>query len=261
MSDGIDSEAMHILVADDHPTNQMVVQHHLQRQGHRVMVANDGLEAVSLCEIQRFDVVFMDVQMPGMDGVEACRRIRAGNSPNKNTPILAVTAGAESSMHRSCIAAGMNDVITKPLLFEQLSGILESVRNGRKGAVSGPDIDAGSPERLSEMPLDFATFLERLDGDEAFAQRLIDGFLQQNDRLLSQMAENLENGELESLRTSAHTIKGGALNLAAGDLQRAADALENAMIEDPERLDFLLSEVVREQDRLRRYVVRLPQNP
>ena len=258
MSEDRDAAALHILVVDDHLTNQMVVKHQLERKGHQVVIAGDGQEAVALCETQRFDLVFMDVQMPIMDGIEATRKIRAG-TVNRGVPIIAVTAGAEFSLHRDCMAAGMSSVITKPLLFDQLSSVLEGVRSGAiTGAVQAVNAEREETSRFSESPLDFGVFIDRLDGDEIFAQQLIDGFLQQNERLLSQMSENLRKGEWDSLRTSAHTIKGGALNLAAGDLHRAAEALENAGNADPKQRDRLLSELMREHDRLRRFAERRP---
>lgn len=244
-----------ILVAEDHPTNQIVVKHHLERKGHLVTIAGNGREAVFECTQQRFDLILMDVQMPEMDGIEACRQIRAGNSPNRNIPVYAVTAGVEPLTRRACLDAGMTEVITKPLLFEQLGTILKkegTVPSVIPSAAAEPETAPNSSEAPS--PVDFHTYLDRVDGDTVFAKQLLEGFILQNDRLLAQMSADINEGDLESLRISAHTIKGGAMNLAAADLLNAAAALEHSTELEPAPLRLLLSHLTREHERLRRFV-------
>jgi CheY-like chemotaxis protein len=254
------NKSLSILVAEDHPTNQIVVRHHLEKRGHRVSVAADGQDAVQQCAAQRFDLIFMDVQMPVMDGIEACRLIRAGDSENRDAPIYAVTAGTEAMTRQACLEAGMTEVITKPLLFEQLGDILENrLRNNappvKSPRNSNPSIAPaqGRPEALNEYPIDFPKYLARLDGDSAFAKQMLQGFILQNDHLLAQMAENIQQGDFASLRISAHTIKGGALNIAASDLREAAQALENAENADSASLNRLLSKLTKEHERIRQF--------
>jgi PAS domain S-box-containing protein len=104
-----------ILVAEDYPTNQQVVRMHLETAGHRVTIAADGLQAYEACEREQFDLVFMDVQMPEMDGLEAAQKIRAKLPAYAEVPIVALTANGEIDMHLACLQAGMNDVVTKPV--------------------------------------------------------------------------------------------------------------------------------------------------
>jgi CheY-like chemotaxis protein len=104
-----------ILVAEDYPTNRDVVQLHLESVGHEVVLAVNGREAVEQCRREKYDLVFMDVQMPEMDGLAATREIRATCENYDDVPIVALTANAEIDTKLFCLEAGMNDVVTKPI--------------------------------------------------------------------------------------------------------------------------------------------------
>jgi len=106
---------LQILVAEDNPANRMVVEHFLAPLGAAVTFVTNGREAVEACAVQPFDVILMDVQMPVLDGMEATRRIRAGDGPNAGTPILALTADALDSQREACARAGMNGHVAKPI--------------------------------------------------------------------------------------------------------------------------------------------------
>ncbi len=117
--EGADAPALastrpHVLIAEDNPVNQRVMQAMLDVLGLRTQVAEDGLAAVTAAQ-GPFDLILMDVCMPGIDGVEATRRIRAGGGPNAATPVLAVTANAMPGDRQSLLAAGMNDILPKPV--------------------------------------------------------------------------------------------------------------------------------------------------
>jgi two-component system, sensor histidine kinase and response regulator len=104
-----------ILVVEDYAPNQDVVNMHLTNAGHIVDVAENGKEAVQACEKNSYDLILMDVQMPEMNGIDATNIIRTGDSSCQNVPIIALTANAEGDTKKSCLQAGMNDVITKPI--------------------------------------------------------------------------------------------------------------------------------------------------
>jgi CheY-like chemotaxis protein len=97
---------LHILLAEDHPINHRLATTLLQRWGHTVVLAPDGVKAVAECATQKFDLVLMDMQMPEMGGLEATRHIRAAEPAGKRVPILAVTANAMESDRQACLAAG-----------------------------------------------------------------------------------------------------------------------------------------------------------
>ena len=121
-------EGLRVLVVEDNPTNRLIATRLLQQLGATVETADDGLQGVEAASRSAFDLIFMDIQMPVMDGVEATRRIRALAGPASETPILAMTANAMSHQSETYIAAGMNGVVAKPLspaaLVAQIAAIV-----------------------------------------------------------------------------------------------------------------------------------------
>lgn len=116
-----------VLLVEDNDINQAVACGLLEKFGVLVSIAPGGAEALALLSAERFDLVFMDVQMPGMDGYEATRRIRESSSPvlNREVPIVAMTAHAMQGYRDKCIEAGMNDFVTKPIYPEDLVAVLD----------------------------------------------------------------------------------------------------------------------------------------
>ena len=122
-------KALRLLVADDNAVNQQVAVGLLSSLGHRADVAGDGQEALVMAEQYQYDLIFMDMQMPIMDGVAATKAIRALASDKANIPIIAMTANAMTEDRETCLAAGMNDYIAKPIDRRQLTEILNRWSN------------------------------------------------------------------------------------------------------------------------------------
>ena len=125
--------ALTVLVAEDNPVNQQLILRLLEKLGHRAMVAHNGQEAVEAFSLQRFDVILMDVQMPELDGCQATAAIRdlerASGAPP--TPIIALTARAMKGDRESCLAAGMNGYLTKPIRIQELQQALQELTPAR----------------------------------------------------------------------------------------------------------------------------------
>jgi len=121
-------EGIQALVVDDHPINQRVVQTMLEMAGCQVHLASDGLEALAYLKHNRMDVVFMDIQMPHMNGIECTRAIRAMDPSHqvspRSIPVIAVTANAMAGDNERCFQAGMNDHLPKPIRQDELEAIL-----------------------------------------------------------------------------------------------------------------------------------------
>jgi len=121
-------EGLRVLVVEDNPTNRLIATRMLQQLGAQVETADDGGQGVEAVHRSAFDLIFMDIQMPVMDGLEATRRIRAMAEPVRSTPILAMTANAMSHQAESYLAAGMNGIVAKPLspaaLVAQIAAVL-----------------------------------------------------------------------------------------------------------------------------------------
>jgi len=118
---------LRILLAEDNVVNQKLALRLLQQMGYRADLASNGIEAVESVERQAYDVVLMDVQMPELDGLEATRRITARWPAGQRPRIVAMTANAMAGDREMCLAAGMDDYITKPIRVEALVGALMQV--------------------------------------------------------------------------------------------------------------------------------------
>jgi CheY-like chemotaxis protein len=119
-----DRHPLRILLAEDNVVNQKLALRLLQQMGYRADLASNGLEAVESVERQTYDVVLMDVQMPELDGLDATRRICARMAEGKRPRIIAMTANAMQGDREMCLAAGMDDYITKPIRVDQLIAAL-----------------------------------------------------------------------------------------------------------------------------------------
>ncbi len=118
---------LRILLAEDNVVNQKLALRLLQQMGYRADLASNGLEAIESVERQSYDVVLMDVQMPEMDGLEASRRITAQWPPGRRPRIVAMTANAMQGDREECLAAGMDDYVTKPIRVDALVAALSQV--------------------------------------------------------------------------------------------------------------------------------------
>jgi CheY-like chemotaxis protein len=122
------SKPLRVLVAEDNPVNQRLAEALLVRRGHEVVLVGNGREAIAACAAGPFDLVFMDVQMPEMDGFEATAAIRsAERGSGGHVPIVAMTAHAMRGDRERCLDSGMDDYITKPISLSELDRVLERV--------------------------------------------------------------------------------------------------------------------------------------
>ncbi len=130
-------KTLHILLAEDNLVNQKVAQGLLKKEGHSVVVANNGLEALEKYRAEHFDVILMDVQMPEMDGFEATAKIRSlEQGTERHIPIVALTAHAMKGYSEKCVAAGMDAYISKPIIIGEFRKILEEIPSARTGQSS-----------------------------------------------------------------------------------------------------------------------------
>jgi CheY-like chemotaxis protein/HPt (histidine-containing phosphotransfer) domain-containing protein len=217
-------------------------------------VAN-GEEAVELLAGVPYDLVLMDVQMPVLDGLDATRRIRDPQSPvlNHAVPIIAMTAHAMAREHAECLAAGMNDIVTKPVEPHALAVVLEKwlpkkpadVHDAAPGAII---------ETLESAPVvyDRAGFLARMMNDQGLLEMIRATFLEDMPRQLATLAEKVEKGEVAAAGALAHRIAGATGNVGGDAMRQVAMAMETAGREgDGAALVRLLPELQEQFSRLK----------
>jgi CheY-like chemotaxis protein/HPt (histidine-containing phosphotransfer) domain-containing protein len=237
-----------VLLADDNVTNQQVALGLLRKMGIRAEAVADGAEAVRALETASYDLVFMDIQMPVMNGYEATQMIRDSKSSVRNhaVPIIAMTAHAMQGARDKCLEAGMNDYVSKPIspqaLADVLSRWLPSSPAGGAGFGAPPEARAQKTEvRSTECPIfDRAALLNRLMGDEELARTILEGFLEDLPRQISGLEELLDAGDIPGSQNRAHTIKGASASVGGEAVRMAAAEMEqivqNGNLENMRRL-------------------------
>ncbi|HTB80935.1 MAG TPA: response regulator [Opitutaceae bacterium] len=220
--------ALRALIVEDNTVNQKVAQRHMEKLGHRVEVAGNGARALEMLALQKYDVIIMDCQMPVLDGYETTRRIRAGHVPNldRHVPIIAVTAYAMDSVHQKCLAAGMDEFVSKPIRFEELKAALEHVRTKR--AAAGTRV--GAPASAGPVIMDLAQFehLKSLQdaADPQFLVDLIDLFLTETPKRFKDLAAAYAAGDARTTAQLAHTVTGACVNFGGRALQALCQQIE-----------------------------------
>ena len=230
---------LRILIVEDNDINQHLMLLLLERMGYRADIAANGIEALQALQRQFYDAVLMDVQMPEMDGLEATRRIRQEFSSSDQPRIIAMTANAMRGDREVCLAAGMDDYISKPIRIESLVSCLNrcpsrDVReHHRSGANQFAAPEAGSSALLEDgVPLlDMVELLklqENLgDKSELMLPPLLASFYRQAERLITELRQALAASRLEDLRRVAHTLKSNAATFGARRLEAVARKLED----------------------------------
>jgi signal transduction histidine kinase/CheY-like chemotaxis protein/HPt (histidine-containing phosphotransfer) domain-containing protein len=244
---------MRLLLVEDNLTNQEVALGMLENLGYRADVASDGRGALSALAQDDYDLVLMDCQLPDLDGYEASRLIRspATGLRNHEVPIIAMTACAMSGDREKCLAAGMNDYLSKPIDSASLRKTIEYwTARGGKNTPAAPAIPAAHNPQMAEFDSD--DLLERLGGNETAARRVIGSFLSDMPRQLRALACAVEGADSETTRCTAHSIKGAAANVGGGRVREVASSLEQlGKAGTLETAPALLDQLLAAFDRLR----------
>lgn len=219
---------LRILLAEDTPANQKLVRYVLKRRGHRVAVAVNGRKAVEAVQREPFDAVLMDIQMPEMDGIEATREIRRLPDPEKSRiPIIAMTAHAFEEDAERCLAAGMDEYISKPVKGDQLIALLE-----RLAARTTPPAAAASqaaeirPAEKPDGPIYILKEALRYCGEYEMFQDMAGYVIRDGRPLLNQMQAALAAGNADEMANAAHRLKGITGHVGAVRTTHAALAVE-----------------------------------
>jgi len=209
------SRPLHVLLAEDNSVNSAVAAGLLETWGHRVTIAEDGKTALSAFEGGRFDLVVLDVHMPGLDGLDVARAIRRREvERGSRVPILAVTARALPGDRERCLDAGMDEYLAKPVTAEALFAAVE-----RLTAAGGPAADP-------PPAVDVAALRQRLGDDRALERRIVGVFLEHGPAMLDRVREAVGHGDARALADAAHTLAGALANFGAEAAEASARRLE-----------------------------------
>jgi CheY-like chemotaxis protein/HPt (histidine-containing phosphotransfer) domain-containing protein len=220
-------KVLRVLLAEDNPVNQKLAVRLLEKWGHTVRTAGDGLEAMEMLEQGRFDLVLMDVEMPRLTGLEAVKEIRRQEEDTGgHIPVIAMTAHAMKGDRDRCLSAGMDDYISKPIDAEALATAL--VRWGKSEMLEEKeDMTDKSCDTPNEV-FNRAGALAIADGSEELLGEIIDLFLETYEPILARIRGSLAAGNPQQLAESAHEMKGVLANLAAEKARAQALLLEEA---------------------------------
>jgi two-component system, sensor histidine kinase and response regulator len=218
------ARCLRILLAEDNRVNQNLATRLLEKRGHHVTVANNGKEALALLAGGVFDLVFMDVQMPEMDGLQATIAIREQeNITGAHQPIIAMTALAMKGDQERCLAAGTDGYLSKPISSEKLDEALDSYVHRRCD-----EIPLKANSNRSPVPtLNAAELLHRIDGDRALLAELVEILRMEYPGQLRDAQESIARGDAKGLERAGHSLKGALVNLSATSASGFAAELES----------------------------------
>ncbi|MBB3048706.1 signal transduction histidine kinase/DNA-binding response OmpR family regulator/HPt (histidine-containing phosphotransfer) domain-containing protein [Litorivivens lipolytica] len=237
-----------VLLVEDNPTNQQVANGLLGKLGLEVHIAENGAEALALLQQSTFDLVFMDCQMPIMDGYQATRKIRS--SPDvalsRQLPIIAMTANAMVDDRERSLASGMNDHISKPVDVRTIMRVLDHWLPASALPEHPMAISAATNAHVyqDDTIIDLELFKQRMMGDRALIQEVASAFLQDSKALLSELNVAVDQHDFDESAKVLHRLKGAVINMGGVKLEGVIKPAEKAVQEhDYDNLLNLLSEL------------------
>jgi CheY-like chemotaxis protein len=204
---------LHILFADDHEVNREFVSQILSKRDHAVHLASDGLEALDMLHREKFDIALMDVQMPGMSGLEVTGRVRRGEAASgRHLLVVGVTAGAYARDREDCLKAGMDDYISKPFSASELVDKVESMTRSLP----------------KETLMDRALALVNVGDDPELLKTLCKLFIEKAPEVMGELRGAFERRDSGAMARAAHMLKGSLGTLGRSAPLDVARALEIA---------------------------------
>jgi two-component system sensor histidine kinase/response regulator len=221
-----------ILVVEDNAVNQRVIEAMLAKRGFTVECAANGREGLERIAEHEYALVFMDCQMPELDGYEATAALREREDAGAHLTVVAMTAHAMKGDRERCLAAGMDDYLAKPLRPEELDAVLERWLH----APAAPD---AAPERASMALVDEARARVFREDYPEIVDQLIELFQDSTPPLLRELRDGAEAGDGEIVRRAAHKLKGSCQNIGASGMAAQVAELERTATAEPQQLEDL----------------------
>jgi CheY-like chemotaxis protein/HPt (histidine-containing phosphotransfer) domain-containing protein len=218
-----------ILVVDDDEMSRRMMRLLLTREGHDVQVAANGVEAVEAVKEQWFDIVFMDLQMPLMDGLQASQAIREWENGGTHTYIVALTASYMPEHGHRLYDAGIDNYLSKPFEVDHIQKLLDAI--SRAEHIPTPSGEGSKDSTQSSEVLDIQKGRQRVGGDLQTYKELLSDFVQELPDRMKTLEQLIQLHDQESLSRAAHNLKGVSSNLGALELAEWAAKLDKQSIE------------------------------
>ena len=226
-------DPLKILLVEDNIVNQKVALKFLEKLGYTADIADDGMEAIEKVESNNYQIVFMDLLMPKLDGIETTKIIREKFSGKNSPKIIAMTADSMVNDRQTCIDAGMDDYINKPVRIEELKDILtkwrHTINNESELNVEEIKQTIVKSDFLNEENITFVNEIQTQE-DVNFLLELFDIYIRDLPVLMSEITFSITNKDLEKLKFYSHKLKGSALTLGVESIANCCIDLDNAMI-------------------------------
>jgi CheY-like chemotaxis protein/HPt (histidine-containing phosphotransfer) domain-containing protein len=264
---------LRILLADDNVINQKVAVRLLQQLGYSADIASDGLQTIQAVEQKEYDVVFMDVQMPGLDGLEATRRIRARQAEAAPPPtlarklvIIAMTANAMHGDREKCVGAGMDDYVPKPVRPETLQQMIERYgpavsppRASPAPSTPGPSLtvlpSVPPPPLVEQPPVDMGRLTDFAGGNQDSYNELVGLYYKQTGEQLAQIRTAIGSGDAVSASRLAHSAAGASATCGMVAMVPVLRRIEHlGLAGELAAMAALLADADREFERLKTYL-------
>ncbi|WP_199248894.1 response regulator [[Phormidium] sp. ETS-05] len=226
------TDNLHFLVVEDNAINQKVFLNQLKMLGYRADCAGNGREALEMLAHFDYNIVFMDCQMPVLDGYEATREIRRREGNKAHTVVIALTAHAMKGDREKCLAAGMDDYASKPVKMGELKALIDRWGGEKLKPVGEELMMVPSPEKpqaIAPPPvavLDYKRLEEISDGDKGFVVAILQAFVEDARQNIGAINEAIEATDWETVRNQAHQLKGASANLGAPVVRDISAQLE-----------------------------------
>jgi len=218
---------LNILIAEDNKINQKLAVNIIESLGYHPDTVENGLEVISNVKKKKYDMIFMDIQMPELDGYETTRHLHRTFDSSQRPVIIAMTAFAMEGDKEKCIAAGMDDYISKPIIIDEIINVITRYGGNRKSVQiekpvqvqeeSDDFVNRGVIQRLKELN-------EKVDPD--FFKVVINMFLNQSPNLIDEIKHYMESGQYDKMGQAAHKLKGSSMNLGASSLAELCKKIE-----------------------------------
>ncbi len=253
----------HVLVVEDNPTNQAVARGMLGKYNIDAEIAENGQVALDKLAATDYDLVFMDCQMPVLDGYAATQHIRNADSDvsNHTVTIIAMTANAMQGDREKCLAAGMNDFISKPVnpitLRQKLEKwladhLMDNAQEPSDHTPNPPDLDTSQTSDEAIPVLDYLALTDRMMDDAELIATVINAFLDDMPQQLDLLNQHIEQEQWQDATASSHKIKGSAANVGAMVFSEVAEKMETAgKSEDYDQLSSFLPQLAQAFEQLK----------